>query len=354
MSFGTTNETIGYEIIFGLGLLASFPVVILLTLLLRWILRIQSGWFSALFIGLIYIGGLLGASYYLDTVGTVTTATVTKKDDHITFREEGDWKHEFQVQVRYPATSGSEASSNFRTSESYFDSLRQGGLVEVRRVSLNGWFDIARFADQSTWTWIPWRWIGIGLAVLIVGWLAWRSLKSTVGCLLMIVLLLILAMVPFAFKVMEWRNSEDASRTPLQATATVEEVKRVTTIDPLPGDSHSSDEWDTEIEVAQVYDIVVVRYTPQGYEESILGVDAVDADGAPLTPGTSLKLAYAPDTPREVRIANRTRFHHIRNPIEWVKQQLLAIGAIMLIFVVISWLGRGWQRLLKRKLHPTV
>ncbi len=66
MSFGSTSETIGYEIIFGLGLLASFPVVILLTILLRWLLRIQSGWFSVIFIGLIYIGGVLGASYYLD------------------------------------------------------------------------------------------------------------------------------------------------------------------------------------------------------------------------------------------------------------------------------------------------
>ena len=124
ISFSTTNQTIGFEILFGLGLLASFAFVIMLTQLLRWILRIQSSWFSAISIGLIYIGGLLGASYYLDTVDTVATT------------------------------------------------------------------------------------------------------------------------------------------------------------DPLPGESRSSHEWNTKIQVAQVYDIVVVRHTPQGCEETILGMDAVFKDFA--------------------------------------------------------------------------
>ena len=348
MSFGSTSETIGYEIIFGLGLLASFPVVILLTILLRWLLRIQSGWFSAIFIGLIYVGGLLGASYYLDTAGTTVNAVVAKKDEVISYREEGDWKREYQVHVTFPASSGSDATSQFRTSEAYFDSLHTGGTVAVRRASINGWFDIARFADQSTWTWIPWNWIGIGLGVLALGFLGWKSLKSGAGCLLMIVLLLILGCLPFAFKYSEWLTSEDTSRTPLQAQGTVEEVERVTTVDPLPGKGSDSNEWETKIDVAQLYDIVVVRYTPQGYEESILGVDAVDAGATNFVPGAKVAIAYAATDPRTVRLADQTRFHHIRNPIEWVKQQLLGLGVIGLFLLLITSISRAWRRMLGR------
>jgi hypothetical protein len=50
------------------------------------------------------------------------------------------------------------------------------------------------------------------------------------------------------------------------------QIERVTEIDPLPSDESDGSEWETNIEAVQPYDIVVVRYTPQGYEEPILGV----------------------------------------------------------------------------------
>lgn len=349
MSFGSSQDTVGYIIVFGLGLLLSFPIVALVVRLLQWVLRIKSGWFTLIAIVLVYVGGLVGTSLYLDSAGTPVTAKVTGKDEAISYRREGDWQEEFRIQVSYPGSNGADTTSNFRTTERYFDSLHQGQQVTVRRLSINGWFDIARFADQSTWTWIPWTWIGIGASVLLLGWLGWKSLQNRIGCLLLSMLLLILFCVPFVVKYVAWRDSEDASRTPLQTTGTVEEVQRVTTIDPLPGKGDGS-EWETEINVAQLYDIVVVRYTPQGYEESILGVDVVDVETTGLNSGDQVEFSYAADQPRVVRLANQTRLHYIRNPLEWLKQQMFAIVLIVLLLLGVNAIGNNLPRWLNKKL----
>lgn len=349
MSFGSSPDTVGPIIVFGLGLLLSFPIVALVVRLLQWVLRIKSGWFTLIFIVLIYVGGLIGTSLYLDTAGTPVTAKVTGKDEVISYRREGDWQEEFRIQVSYPGSNGADTMSNFRTDERYFDSLHQGQQVTVRRLSINGWFDVARFADQSTWTWIPWKWIGIGTSVLLLGWLGWKALQNRIGCLLLSVLLLILFCVPFVLKYVEWRNSEDSSRTPLQTTGTVEEVHQVTEIDPLPGD-HGDGDWETKINVAQLYDIVVVRYTPQGYEEAILGVDAVDVETTGLKTGDQVELSYAADQPRSVRLANQTRLHYVRNPLEWLKQQVFAITLIVLLLLGVNAIGNNLHRWLNKRL----
>ncbi|MFN8445309.1 MAG: hypothetical protein U0175_31260 [Caldilineaceae bacterium] len=349
MSFGSSPDTVGTIIIFGLGLLLSLPIVALVTRLLQWVLRIKNGWFTLLAIVLVYVGGLVGTSLYLDSAGIPITAKVIEKKEMIRYRKEGDWQEEFRIQVSYPGSNGAETTSGFRTDARYFDSLHQGQQVTVRRLSINGWFDITRFADQSTWTWIPWRWIGWGLGVIGLGWLGWKSLRNRMGCLLLSVLCVVLFCVPFALKYVDWRNAEDPSRTPLQATGTVEEVHRVTTVDPLPSD-HGDGEWETKINVAQLYDIVVVRYTPQGYKESILGVDAIDVETIGLKTGDQVEFSYAADQPRAVRLAKQTRFHYIRNPLEWLKQQMFAVALIVLLLLGVNMIGNNLPRWLNKKL----
>jgi hypothetical protein len=163
-----------------------------------------------------------------------------------------------------------------------------------------------------------------------------------------------LATIPFARKYNEWRAADDPSRTPLHTTGLIQEVEEVTTIDPFPGDSSDGDEWDTEMAVVQRYAIVVVRYTPQGYSESILGVDAVDVDesSAPLLVNSEVDLSYAATETRTVRLPGRTRNHHIRNPMAWLREQLLSIAVAVGMLLLISGIGNWWQHRLTKRTLP--
>ena len=174
--------------------------------------------------------------------------------------------------------------------------------------------------------------------------------------MLLVILLLLLATLPFVNKYNDWRAANDPSRTPLHASGVIQEVEEVTTIDPMPGDGSGNEEWDTSIEVAQRYAIVVVRYTPQGYREAILGVDAVDLrdDSQPLLVDSSVEINYAANDPRTVRLPNRTREHHLRNPLEWIKQQLFALGLGAALILLAGWIGNRWQRFLAQRIDERV
>lgn len=349
MTFGTTPDTLFYEIIL---LLAALPLCIVLLFvggLLRRLLPIDSALVSIVVTLLPLVGVIVGASLYLDRAGVVVPAQVVQKTETVHFRKEGDWRHAYQVQVNYTTPDGAAPTARFATTAAVFDSLREGGATQVRTVSIHGWFNLVRLADQSTWRWLPWRWIGIGLAVLLLGWVGWQFFHNKVGCVLLLAVALVIFVIPFALKVREWQRSENPALTPLHATGVISEVARVTTVDPLSGDGGDGDEWETEIEVAQQYDIVVVRYTPQGYSEPVLGVDAIDAGPQPLTPAMVVAITYAPTDPRTVRLAHGTRSHHWQNPLEWLKQQALAGGVVLALLGALHWGGRWLQRLLRRR-----
>ncbi len=351
MSFGSTPDTFLYEIFFGLGALASIGLIALIGGLIQRILRIKADYFTLLFVVIVSIGTALGLSLYLDTVGQVAKATIIQKLETIHYREEGDWSHQYEVWATYPLADGSRPSAHFSTTAPIFDRMQEGSRVAVRSVSINGWFNLVRFADQSTWSWISWRWVEIGLGVLLAGIIAWRLFKVRGGWLLVVVMLLLLGTIPFIQKYNEWRAAADPSRTPLHASGMIQEVEEVTTIDPFPGDSSDSDEWETSMEVVQRYAIVTVSYTPQGYVEPILGVDAVDIDGttAPLVVDQTVDIAYATSNPRAVRLPNRTRNHYIRNPLAWLREQVVALGFGALMIFLLSWLGNRWQQFLDQR-----
>lgn len=350
MSFGSTPDTLAYAII---AMLVAVPVCLLLLAfgaLLRRLLRIQGALPGLLVVALPLVGVIVGASLYLDYAGVVAPAQVIQKRESIEYRREGDWRHHYQLQLQYTTADGTTPTTNFATNAELFDALHEGSQTAVRTVSIQGWFDLVRLADQSTLTWIRWDWLAIGLAVLFLGWLGWQFLQNKVGCALLILVALVIFVTPFVFKFIAWRNSEDPGLTPLSATGVVTEVHRVTEIDPLPGDSHGGDEWETKITAVQPYDIVVVRYTPRGYEEPILGVDAIDVGGPVFAPEMPIEIAYAATDPRAVRIVQGTHTHHWKNPVAWLKEQALAVLIIVALLVALNRAGRWWQRWLDKRL----
>lgn len=348
MSFGSTPDTLLYEFLFGLGALAAILLIALIGGVIQRLLRIKADYFILLFVIIVSIGTALGLSLYLDTVGEVAEATVTKKLETIHYREEGDWRHQYEVWTSYALTDGSRPSAHFLTTAPIFDRLQEGSTVTVRSVSINQWFNLVRFAEQSTWTWIPWHWLAIGLEILLAGIIAWRLFKVRGGWLLVVIMLLLLGTIPFVQKYNQWRAVADPSRTPLHANGTIQEVEEVATIDPFPGDSADGDEWETAMDVVQRYAIVTVRYTPQGYVEPILGVDVVDIGDstAPLPIDQVVDIAYAASDPRAVQLPERTRNHYIRNPLAWLREQVLVLGLFVALTLLLSWAGNRWQRFL--------
>jgi len=352
MSFGSTPDTLMYELIFVLAAIPVALVLLALGNLLRRLVGVSSAWVGLVIIVLPLASVIIGTSLYLDRTGVIVPGQVLKKTETIHFREEGDWQHNYAVQVQYTTAEGATPAARFTTTATIFDALQEGGNTQVRTVSINGWFNLVRLADQSTWTWIPWRWLAIGVSVLVLAWLGWQFLQNKIGCALLLVIALIIFITPFVLKFNEWQRSENITLTPLRANGVITEIEGVTEIDPLPGDG-SGEGWETAIEVAQPYDIVVVRYTPQGYADPVLGVDAIDADSQALAPEMRIEIAYASTDPRAVRLRQGTRSHHWKNPVEWLKQQALGVLVILALIGAGNWISRRWQRLLESRKQPS-
>ncbi|MCE7985351.1 MAG: hypothetical protein DYG89_29605 [Caldilinea sp. CFX5] len=348
MSLGVTPDNVVPVII---ATLAALPVCLLLLGvggLLRHLLGIQSTILGFFVVALPLVGTLVGASLYLDQVGVIAPAQVLKKTETIQLRKEGDWRHHYQVQVQYTAPDRTAPAASFNTTAAVFDALHEGGNTAVRTVSINGWFNLVRLAGESTWTWLPWNWLAIGLGVILLGWLGWRYFQNKTGCALLILVALAIFVTPFVWKFIEWRNSANLSLMPLRASGVITQIERVTEIDPLPGDGSGGD-WETRIQTTQPYDIVVVRYTPRGYEEPILGVDAIDAGSQVISPEMSVEIAYAPTDPRSVRLLQGERSHHWKNPVEWLRQQALAALLVVILMGGVYGVERWWRRLLRRR-----
>ncbi len=349
MSLGTNPENFAIVFLLMLAVLPAFFLVIWIGGLLLRLLRIQNGFVSIGLFVLALLGPLLGASLYLDTVGTVVQAHVQSRTERIQYRKEGDWSHNFSVSVQYTLPTALPAFATLSPNAALFDEIHEGRSVAVRAVDVNHWFSFVRLANQSTLTWVRWDWLGIGLAVLIAGWLLWRlSDRTKWGCLLTLAIIFMLSTLPVFFKLREWQRSQDLSLTPLHAPGVVQEVKRVTWLDPLPS-SHGG-EWETGFDVPQPYDIVVVRYTPQGHELPVLGLDVVDAGSPVVKPEMPVEIAYAADDTRTVRFLQANRSHFWKNPLGWFRAQLFDLALIVAILVGVSWFGDWIKRWLKARL----
>jgi hypothetical protein len=112
----------------------------------------------------------------------------------------------------------------------------------------------------------------------------------------------------------------------------------------MPSRSGDSDRWDTSINVPQPYDIVTVRYTPQGQDQSLLGVDVVDAEQPVIRVGMELPAAYAADDPRRIFLLAAQRSHYWKNPLAWVGLQVGFLAAIGALFWFFGWVGQQWNR----------
>jgi hypothetical protein len=339
MSFGQTPDNVVILILLVFAAIPAFFVLVLVGRLLQWILRIKNRDFATFFtLGAIVVA-VLGSSLYLDLYGEVTPGSVVKKVEELEYREEGDWRHQFGLTVEYTLPGQGVATAVLSPPVDLFDAVTEGGTLSLRVLNFGEWPSLVRPADQSTLTWLPWRWIG-GILALVVALVAlWKISKTRVGCLPGVFFVCALATIPFFNKWWEWQRSMDDSLTPLRASTRVERVQRVTWLDPLPGESNDGESWETGFTIPQPYDIVTVRYQPEGYPDWVLGVDAVDAGQPAVQPGMALIVAYSAGDPRQVRLLEASRLHHWVNPLGWVQDQMVNLAIALGFMFASAWVG---------------
>jgi hypothetical protein len=361
MNLGSSTEDIAFLIILFLALIFIIPLLLGLSGLVLRLLGLKSGGWQLVLIILFFGGLIIGSSLYLDTVGQTVTGVVYEKNEQIDLRIQGDWRYQFDATTRYrldgqlPATdllvAMDDSSVRLRLTEAQFDELTTNTPVALKVLPVWRSLTLVRLASSSTRQWVPWGWLA-GAAVLVAGgWLAYKLAQTGTAALIIISGMVITGLFTYpALSVYRtWQERDSLAARPLRAQGTVLEKTRITRIDPLPCETDCSNEWDTEFDVPQQYEIIKISYVPQGKQEAVTAVASADLGSVQLEKGGSVSIAYAPDAPRAVRIMDASVSHIWRNAIGFVREMGLTL--IILAAFIGGWvlLGRLFSWAIRRR-----
>jgi hypothetical protein len=298
---------------------------------------------GVLFPIVVLLGALLGASLYLDNAGQTITGQVQQKQESVRIREQGDWRHRLSVTVRYrhdgstlagdQITPDTDSSTGLGLPAIFFDQLRENEPVALRIVPLWRSLTLVRLANTSTYDFVPWNLLAIGGAVIGFGVLVWLFGRTTKGCLLFVVL----GFMAFAGGIglnvyQQWQTLENLAAKPLRATVTVDTVQRITQVDLLDCEKNCSQRSNTEIDALQPYDIITMRFTPEGGRAAVIAVGSADAGSINVQPGDTVTIAYAADNVRAAQIIGATHEHYWKNILGY--GLWLALGLILALVLV--------------------
>lgn len=267
-------------------------------------------------------GLLVGGSLSLDRRGVLTTARVTAKQEDITVQQvpAGGWYRSHRVGVEFDTRDGRPGMATVTVPEQRYDGLHLGDSIRVRYVPF---FPLlARVADQSTglaardavvqFAADPFLlrlivWLVAGAAAL---WIAARIATPVIvltGPAWIALGLLLLCPAPSPLR-------------PVTAESTAR-VTSVTLVTKAPARSRSRirsrlphKEGDPARRLAMPYEVVQLRFAPEGRPDSVVAVDAVDsASVAGLVVGAIVPIGYDPAAPREARMTLGSRTFRERN-----------------------------------------
>jgi hypothetical protein len=361
MNIGSAGEDFGLMIVLLLPALLLPALLFFVSWLLAKLLRLP-GIVTLLFGAALVAGALLAASFYLDSAGRLVTGRVDMHNEAIAINRQGDWEYDRRIELRYrldgapiaEVPSANESATSLRPASQQFDQLWAGGNVELRVLPLYRSLALVRLADTNTFDAIPWRIVAMFVGGLLLLWAVSRMLRSNVGGVIVVVLAVILGFgTPLVLGFQRGQASADLTARPLRATAEVVEVTRITEVDPFPCPNSGRsrcERHDTMFKVAQPYDIVQLRFTPQGAASPLVAVDAVDVDAArSYPPGESIEIAYAPADPRAALIPGSAHGHYLRNAVGLAG----IIGGFTLLIAVLLFWGL-WVARRKRSVsgHP--
>lgn len=280
-------------------------------------------------------------SIYLDAAGVVARAEVTRRDEHISYtpRIPGDWTRSYWAFVEFSAGDGPNGATLW-LGEQAFDALHVGDRLDIRYVPAMPF--IARPADDSTRSLIPWRVLAGAAVVAGVSALAWLALRRRHPTLLA---LLGFAAVFFGVVALVFPTPWDAplAEPVITAEADVRQVRDVTR-------SYVSGRSTGSFEAPQPWQLAELTFVPAGRDQPVVALDGVDVGSVPgLEAGRRVAIRYSAAAPRDVRLVGGQRTYRWR---EWVAlgEYLAAIVGVVAAFIVGSrLLGAWWRGVVRRR-----
>lgn len=365
MSIGSTANDIFFMVIASLaGLLLLSVMVGLGALIGRRNARL--GVMIAFLPALIAL--LLGVAVLssIDSLGKTVTGTITRKDEFVAIAGAGTWSHYWEVEVNYradgsapgafssainatiPKAGDASAKLNLRKPD-LFDKIRVGEPIKLTLMPLVGGTALVKLSTANTSDFISLNVIGGLIGLLALGWLLFKVANSSnLGCgISAFVFLLIAVGGPVLYVYQDWRALDDISSKPLRANATITDVTQVKCIRPfdiVPRYQRTAVSTlecarrGVDIETAQPFKVIQMRFTPPNQPDVVIAVDAVDNSTVPLEKGGNVQIAYSADNPRAAHIVGSAHSHRWRNVLGY-------LGALSLsIIVVVGLLSLGLLR----------
>lgn len=372
MSIGATATDFGTTVIMSLAALVMFTLMLGLGGLIG-----RRNPKLGLLVALLplFIALCLGAAVLasINVVGKTVTGTVTQKQETVAVSGAGTWSHYWAVTVNYradgstPGTFSNAVNSTMPRADdasakldlrkpALYDELRVGDAVKVTFIPLIGGTALVKLSAASISDFVAVELLGWGVALVALIWLALKLANmSSWGCLGSAMLAGIIGIGGPLFSVyQDWRALEDLAGKPLRATATITDVAQVKCIRPydiVPRNrntavsTHQCTRRGTDIEAAQPFDVVEMRFTPPNQRDAVIAVDAVNQGAQRFEKGGTVQIAYNADNPRAAYIIGSNHSHRWRNLIGYVGW--IAAGAAVLLGLLAFGLYRS--KLLKRK-----
>ncbi len=288
----------------------------------------------------VFFTGVIG----LNRTGETRTGRVTEKSEQVAIRIQGDWRYTFETGIEYPA-AGAVAHTSLFLPERQYDSLAVGDAAELRVVPLYRTISLVRLTSFGIGDILPLPLLVLGLILALLGWRLFR-LSRNVGWIFALLVIAIGGVgLPLLSTIRDSQAAGDLAARPRRATARVERITRIERIDYFPCDSECDNDMETEFEVPQQYDIVELRYTPDGRREAVTAVASADAGSLDrLELGGSVEIAYNPGTPRDVQLIGATHSHHWRNAFYFARSALAVLVGISLFFLAWAVISRRMRR----------
>jgi hypothetical protein len=275
-------------------------------------------------------------SLKLDAQGIPVQCAIKAKNETVSFRYD-TWTRSNEVAVECPWTAENAPVEGRLTTvnDETYDRLHVGSQIQLNYLEHHPLESLGvkeyRLADQNTWIWLMDWWrtalllpLAIGFVVLVA--LSSRGVRAArwllvgaVGCVLL------WCLIP--------QTVASPSGEQRSAEGTVTKVHHVTRI--LQGSKSEG------FSVLQPYDVVAVKFVPEGWRDLVLGIDQVDSDSLPgLKEGDTVRVTYSVETPRNIAIQNATHTYYRKNIIGMVVGAFLMVLACLLYVVIISVLGK--------------
>ena len=278
-----------------------------------------------------------GGSLYLDAAGMVASAQVEAKDERITYYSRGPagWNRALWATVRFDGIDGP-AQAMLWLDAPTFDALRPGSAIEVRYVP---WFPhIARPASESTRSLVPWRWLARAVIAGAAGMAIWLLLRRRSPLLMFLTFFAaIVGGAMWLIMPAPWLRPLAAPVLTAQA-----EVVRVQTVTRSFVNGRRVD-----IPAPQPWDLVELRFVPDGRDQPVVALDGVDVGSAPgLAVGAHVPVSYNANDPRDVRLPG-ARTYRWR---EWLLliQGIASLAVVGVGFYLLGKLAKFWWRKLNQ------